>query len=177
MAILAAEEDPVRVLPPGEVGLLAVHRSDPGLMLGYWRSPDEEALVYRGEWFCGGDLAHMDEEGYIWFHGRHDDLLNPMGYRVSPLEIENVLSLHPMVQDVAASELKVAADVKILAAFVVPRGRGDERALLDWAKDHLASYKLPRKVVFVDHLPRTKNGKLLRRELPRTIDDNGGENA
>ena len=65
-------------------------------------------------------------------------------------------------------------DVKILAAFVVPHGRGDERVLLDWAKQHLAAYKLPRKVAFVDHLPRTKNGKLLRRELPRRLDDIGG---
>ena len=85
VAILAAEEDTPRELPPGEVGLLAVHRSDSGLMLGYWRRPEEEALVYRGEWFCGGDLARVDEDGYVWFHGRHDDILNPMGYRLSPL--------------------------------------------------------------------------------------------
>jgi acyl-coenzyme A synthetase/AMP-(fatty) acid ligase len=81
VAILATDEDAPRELPPGKTGLLAVHRSDPGLMLGYWRRPEEEALVYRGEWFCGGDLAHMDEDGYVWFHGRHDDILNPMGYR------------------------------------------------------------------------------------------------
>jgi acyl-coenzyme A synthetase/AMP-(fatty) acid ligase len=174
VAILATDEDAPRQLPPGEVGLLAVHRSDPGLMLGYWRRPEEEVLVYRGEWFCGGDLAHIDEDGYVWFHGRHDDILNPMGYRLSPLEIEGVLSLHPMVQEVAVAEVAVTRDVKILAAFVVPHGRGDEKALLDWAKQHLAAYKLPRKVAFVDHLPRTKNGKLLRRELPRDLNVIGG---
>jgi acyl-coenzyme A synthetase/AMP-(fatty) acid ligase len=175
VAILAADEDAPRELPPGEVGLLAVHRSDPGLMLGYWRRPEEEALVYRGEWFCGGDLAHIDDDGYVWFHGRHDDILNPMGYRLSPLEIEGVLSLHPLVQEVAVAEVSVTPDVKILAAFVVPHGRGDETALLGWAKQHLAAYKLPRKVVFVDHLPRTKNGKLLRRELPHSLEQTGGE--
>ena len=128
VAILAAEEDTPRELPPGEVGLLAVHRSDSGLMLGYWRRPEEEALVYRGEWFCGGDLAHIDEDGYVWFHGRHDDILNPMGYRLSPLEIEGVLSQHPLVQEVAVAELAVTPDVKILAAFVVPHGRGDRES-------------------------------------------------
>jgi acyl-coenzyme A synthetase/AMP-(fatty) acid ligase len=164
------EESAARALTtPGDVGLLAVHRSDPGLMLGYWRRPEEEALVYRGEWFCGGDLAAFDDDGYVWFHGRHDDILNPMGYRLSPLEIETVLARHPMVHEVAVGEVSLASEVKILAAFVVPEGAGDEGVLLDWAKHHLATYKLPRKVAFVDHLPRTHNGKLLRRELPRSL--------
>jgi len=156
----------VSELLAGEIGLLAVHRSDPGLMLGYWRRPEEEALVYRGEWFCGGDLAHLDEDGYVWFHGRHDDILNPMGYRLSPLEIETVLAHHPSVQEVAVGELSISDDVTVLAAFVVPHGQGDGPELLDWARDHLATYKMPREVVFLDHLPRTKNGKLLRRDLP-----------
>ncbi|SUS06770.1 AMP-dependent synthetase and ligase [uncultured Defluviicoccus sp.] len=167
----AAVMQPVRELPACAIGLLAVHRSDPGLMLGYWRRPEEEALVYRGEWFCGGDLASIDADGYVWFHGRHDDILNPMGYRLSPLEIEGVLAHHPMVHEVAVGELAAGEGVHILAAFVVPHGAGDERQLLDWSKDHLATYKQPRMVVFVDHLPRTRNGKLLRRELPRQIED------
>ena len=126
-------------------------------MLGYWRRPEEEALVYRGEWFCGGDLAHLDDDGYVWFHGRNDDILNPMGYRLSPLEIEGVLARHPMVQEVAVGELAVSAEVKILAAFVVPQGEADEAVLIEWARQHLATYKQPRKVVFVDHLPRIAN--------------------
>lgn len=169
IAILAAHEEAPRELPAGEVGLLAVHRSDPGLMLGYWNRPEEEALVWRGEWFCGGDLAHLDEDGYVWFHGRHDDILNPMGYRLSPLEIESVLARHPMVQEVAVTELTVGPEVKILAAFVVANGKGDGAALLAWAADHLASYKLPRQVVFVDQLPHNRSGKLMRRKLPQSL--------
>lgn len=162
-------------LPPGEVGLLAVHRSDPGLMLGYWRRPEEEAMVYRGEWFCGGDLAHIDDDGYVWFHGRNDDILNPMGYRLSPLEIETALDRHPLVHEVAVTELAVSPGVNILAAFVVPHGSGphgqrDEALILNWAREHLATYKVPRKIVFVEHLPRTRNGKLLRRDLPQWIE-------
>ncbi len=157
-------------LPAGQAGLLAVHRSDPGLMLGYWRRPEEEALVFRGEWFCGGDMAHLDADGYVWFHGRHDDILNPGGFRLSPLEIEGVLAHHPMVHEVAVSEVSVSPEVRILAAFVVPEGAADEAALLAWAKEHLASYKLPRRVVFVPQLPRNRAGKLLRRDLPATVD-------
>jgi len=166
----AADGSAVEVAP-GDVGLIAVHRSDPGLMLGYWRRPDEESLVYRGEWFCGGDLAHMDRDGYIWLHGRHDDIVNPGGYRLSPLEIETALEQHPMVHEVAVGELALSAELKILAAFVVAEGAPDERALLEWASAHLAAYKVPKRVVFVAQLPRNRAGKLLRRDLPATLDD------
>jgi acyl-coenzyme A synthetase/AMP-(fatty) acid ligase len=71
-------------LGPGEVGLLAVHKTDPGLMLGYHERPEEDARTSRGEWFCGGDLARMDPDGYVWFEGRNDELMNSFGYRVSP---------------------------------------------------------------------------------------------
>ncbi len=153
-------------LPAGETGLLAVHRSDPGLMLGYWRRPEEEALVWRGEWFAGGDLAHFDQDGYLWFHGRNDDILNTQGYRLSPLEIERTLEHHPDIADVAVGELSVSTGLKLLTAFVVPHHAGvSEGALLDWAAAHLATYKRPRKIIFLDKLPRTANGKLLRREL------------
>ena len=157
-------------LPPGEIGLLAVHRSDPGLMLGYWNRPDEEALVYRGDWFIGGDLAHFDADGYLIYHGRNDDVMNAMGYRVSPLEVEHCLSQHPAVAEVAVTELRVREEVSVIAAFVVPRDPDepdglDAAPLLAYAHAHLAAYKCPREIIFTDALPRTANGKVLRREL------------
>ena len=156
-----------RPLPAGETGLLAVHRSDPGLMLGYWRRPEEEAQVRRGEWFAGGDLAHLDADGYLWFHGRNDDILNTHGYRLSPLEIERVLEHHPAIADVAVGEVAVSAGLTVLAAFVVPHHTGTgEAEILDWAASRLAAYKRPRAVIFLEKLPRTANGKLRRRELP-----------
>ena len=156
-------------LPAGEVGLLAVHRSDPGLMLGYWRRPDEEAEVYRGEWFIGGDLASFDDDGYMHYHGRADDLMNAMGYRVSPQEVEAALSSHPDVQEVAVTELHIREDVSIVAAFVIPKeaSEPDAASILKWAGERLAAYKCPREVIFVDNLPRTANGKVMRRALAR----------
>lgn len=156
-------------LPPGEVGMLAVHRSDPGLMIGYWNRPDETEMVERGPWFVGGDLASFDDQGYVHYHGRNDDVMNAMGYRVSPLEVEHCLSHHPLVSEVAVGELSVRDDVSVIAAFVVPSDpdEADAAPLFEYARRHLARYKCPREIVFVDRLPRTKNGKVLRRELGR----------
>lgn len=167
IAILPAEGPDDVPLPPGEVGLLAVHRTDPGLMLGYWNRPDEEGLVYRGEWFVGGDLAAMDKEGYVWFHGRNDDVMNAMGYRVSPEEVERSLAVHPDVSEVAVTELAVREGVKIIAAFVVPRDpdEADAGPILSFAAERLAPYKRPREIIFARELPRTANGKVLRRRL------------
>ena len=149
------------------VGLLAVHRSDPGLMLGYWNRPEEEALVYRGEWFAGGDLAAIDEEGYVWYHGRNDDVMNAMGYRVSPGEVEAALATHPAVAEVAVTELAVREGVKVIAAFVVPKDpdEADAQPILAFAEEKLAAYKRPREVIFANELPRTANGKVQRRRL------------
>ncbi len=159
-------------LPPGETGLLAVHRSDPGLMLGYWNQPEEEKSVYRGEWFIGGDLVHFDADGYMIYHGRNDDVMNAMGYRVSPLEVEHCLSRHPAVAEVAVTELTVREGVSVIAAFVVPRDPDepdgmDAAPLLAHAHEHLAAYKCPREIIFTDSLPRTANGKVRRRDLAR----------
>jgi acyl-coenzyme A synthetase/AMP-(fatty) acid ligase len=163
----APHDGNVEPLPPGETGLLAVHRSDPGLMLGYWRRPEEEEDVYRGEWFTGGDLASFDADGYLWFHGRADDVMNAMGYRVSPQEVEAALAGHPDIADVAVAEKRVREDVSVIAAFVVLKeGRMRNTAsILAHAEAQLAAYKRPREVVFIDNLPRTANGKLMRRAL------------
>ena len=161
-------------LSVGEVGLLAVHRSDPSLMIGYWNRPEEDDVVYRGEWFTGGDLASIDADGYVWFEGRNDDVMNAMGYRVSPLEVETVLAQHPTVAEVAVTELHVRDDVSVIAAFVVPREAEipDAAELLAFAHERLAAYKCPREVVFVETLPRTANGKVTRRQLPGLIRGN-----
>jgi acyl-coenzyme A synthetase/AMP-(fatty) acid ligase len=154
-------------LPAGTAGLLAVHRNDPGLMLGYWRRPEEEAEVMRGEWFVGGDLALIDTDGYVAHLGRADDIMKALGYRVAPQEVEAVLARFPGVAEVACAEVRVGADVTVIGAFVVPaEGAAIEATdLLAHAARHLAPYKCPREVRFVPALPRTANGKVMRRAL------------
>lgn len=162
-------EDGTEPLPAGETGLLAVHRSDPGLMLGYWQRPEEEAAVMRGDWFVGGDLAQFDADGWLWFHGRNDDVMNALGYRVSPLEVEKALADCPGVLEAAVAETRVRADVSVITAFVVPRPGAvlDEAAVLDHCGRHLAAYKCPRRVIVVDQVERTANGKVSRKAMAR----------
>jgi acyl-coenzyme A synthetase/AMP-(fatty) acid ligase len=154
-------------LPAGTEGLLAVHRSDPGLMLGYWQRPQEEAPVYRGDWFVGGDLAVIDAEGYVFHRGRANDLMKALGYRVSPLEVEAALAEHPSVAEVACAEVRVRADVTIIAAFVVTYAgiQAEAGEIERFAAERLAAYKRPRAIVFVEALPRTANGKIMRQAL------------
>lgn len=157
-------------VPPGETGLLAIHRTDPGLMLGYWRRPDEDAAVFRDDWFVTSDLVGLDADGYVWFHGRADDVMNAGGYRVSPLEVEAALAVHPAVAEVAAAEHEVRDGVRIIGAWVVPRpgvaaDAALAQAILAEAAEGLAAYKRPREVFFVAALPRTPNGKVARRLL------------
>jgi acyl-coenzyme A synthetase/AMP-(fatty) acid ligase len=166
-------------LPAGETGLLAIHRSDPGLMLGYWRRPEEDAATTRGDWFVSGDLASFGNDGYVWLHGRADDVMNAGGYRVSPSEVEAALADHPAVADVGVAEHAVREGVTIIAAFVVTRSDAepDAGALLRHAAQRLAAYKRPREVFFVDALPRSPNGKLLRRNLPALVPTRGQAHA
>jgi acyl-coenzyme A synthetase/AMP-(fatty) acid ligase len=154
-------------LPPGEEGLIAVHRSDAGLMLGYWKRPDEEREVYRGEWFTGGDLGVMDEDGYITHTGRANDIMKALGYRVAPQEVEAVLLQLPEVAEVACAEVHVRASVSVIGAFIVlkPGAHLSAETVKAYAGEHLAAYKCPREVVFLEALPRTANGKVKRNAL------------
>jgi acyl-coenzyme A synthetase/AMP-(fatty) acid ligase len=154
-------------LGPCEEGLLAVHRSDPGLMLGYWNRPDEEREVLRGEWFAGGDIAMIDDDGYVHHRGRANELMKALGYRVSPLEVEAALAQHPAIAEVACAEMRVRADVSVIVAFVVaqPGAAPDTADIERFAAERLAEYKRPRRIEFVDSLPRTPNGKVKRAAL------------
>lgn len=161
--------DATRPLPSGTAGLLAAHRSDPGLMLGYWRRPEEERAVYRGDWFVGGDLATIDDDGYVWFHGRADDIIKSFGYRLSPVEIEAALATHPSVAEAAVVAVPVAEEKTLVVAAIVPQEGAviGEPALRRHAEQHLAGYKRPHEYRLVEALPRTRNGKVQRSALAR----------
>ncbi len=156
--------------PPGETGVMAVHRDEPGLMLGYWNRPDEEREALRGEWFVSGDLVEFDAAGYVWLHGRADEIMNAGGYRVAPAEVERCLLSHPRIAEAAVAE-RPGRDpgTTIVKAYVVPRDgppAPSEAEILEHCARHLASYKRPRAVVTLAALPRNANGKLVRASLP-----------
>ncbi len=154
-------------LPANSTGLIGVHRSDPALMLEYWSDKGEFEKSLRGDWFCGGDLGQIDEEGYFWFCGRNDDIMNAQGYRVSPLEVEQALMQHCAVAEAAVAEIKVREDLSIIVGFVVVEENhavsGNE--LKDFLREHLADYKCPKQILTISSLPRSSNGKLIRRQL------------
>jgi acyl-coenzyme A synthetase/AMP-(fatty) acid ligase len=160
---------------PSKPGLIAVHRTDPGLMLGYWNREAEERAMYRGDWFLGGDAGVMDEEGYITHLGRTTDVMNAGGYRVSPFEVEGELAQHPNVQEVAVTECVIREGVSIIAAFVVLRSgcAADAHALKHFASTRLAAYKCPKEIVFAESLPKTSNGKMQRALLRESLKAHG----
>lgn len=153
-------------VPRGTEGLLAVARHDPGLMLGYWRQPEETEAAFRGDWFLTGDRAAMTPDGAILHRGRADDVMNAGGYRVGPAEVEAVLAAHPGVADAAAVEVPVRADVTVIAAVYVPQDAPvPEAELAAHCAARLARYKCPRIFRAVASLPRDNNGKLVRRRI------------
>ena len=149
----------------GAPGTIAVHRDDPGLMLGYLGQPEDTAARFRGDWFLTGDQGVMDPAGHISYLGRDDDMMNAGGYRVSPMEVEAALSHFPGLTHVAATEIEVKADARIIVAFYTAPEPLDEAELKAFAAQHLARYKQPRAYVRLDALPTGANGKVQRRAL------------
>ncbi len=150
-----------------ETGLLCVHRDEPGLMLRYWNRPEETRGAFRGPWFMTGDRMRKDSDGYFWYEGRADDLMNAFGYRVAPEEVERVLLEHPNVQEVAVTEREIRPGVCLIAAFIVPHdpARFNEEDLASFAAASLAGYKQPKIYKALQQLPRTPTGKVRRQML------------
>ena len=156
----------------GEEGMIALPENDPGKFIGYWRQPEETARMHRNGFFLTGDYARRDEDGYIWFSGRRDDIINTFGYRVSPYEIERVMKTHPAIADCVAIGQRISRDKTLVAICVVPQPgqRLDPQALLQFGEAHLAGYKRPRLIHLMEEYPRTRNGKVIRRTLERMIE-------
>jgi len=150
-----------------EEGMLCIPKGDPALMLRYWKQPDETTRCFNGDWFLTGDYARRDADGYVWFLGRRDDLINSFGYRVAPMEVERVLKDHPSVLDAAAVGEQVAPEKVLVVAYVIarPGTELDPNDVQAYARARLAAYKAPRIVYVVEDFPRTRNGKVQRRGL------------
>ncbi len=146
-------------------GVLAISDRDNGLMLSYWGAQDDTATRFRGEWFLTGDTVSMAPSGALTYLGRQDDMMNAGGIRVSPIEVETVMTTHPLIQECAAAEVKIKADVTVIAAFFTSDGEISDVELNKHAAARLAEYKRPRLFVRVDELPKGANNKILRRAL------------
>lgn len=155
----------------GDEGTIAIHRDDPGLMLGYLGEPEETAARFAGDWFLTGDRAVMAKDGQITYLGRDDDMMNAGGFRVSPIEVEQCLNALPGITAAAAVEVLVKSGASIIVAFYTGPAALDETALHRYAEENLARYKQPRLYIHIDALPTGANGKLLRRKLRKQFED------
>ncbi len=158
-------------VPVGEEGMICVPDTDPGLFLSYWNLPDETEKYKHDNYFFTGDYAKYDADGYIWFLGRKDDIIKSFGYRVSPYEIERVYKGHPDVADCAAVAEELEKDKVLVVLYVILKPIATTTAddLVAFGKQHLAAYKAPKTVYLAHDFPRTKNGKILRKEISPTI--------
>jgi acetyl-CoA synthetase len=163
--------DTMQPVTVGEEGMICVKDNDPGLFLRYWNLDEETAKYKHDGYFFTGDYAKYDTDGYIWFLGRKDDIIKSFGYRVSPYEIERVYKGHPAVADCAAVGEELEKDKLLVVIYVIPKP--DETVspdeLLAYGKQHLAAYKSPKTVYLAKDFPRTKNGKILRKDISPNI--------
>lgn len=175
VALIDAAGEPVAA---GEIGEIALNRydihghPDPSLFLGYWRNETATAARYTADWCRTGDLAHADEEGYLWYDGRVDDMFKSAGYRIGPTEIENCLTAHPAVANAAIIPKPDPERGTLIKAFVVLTPAYADHAaayltelLQDHIQRHLAPYESPQEIEFVATLPMTTTGKLQRSVL------------
>ncbi|NOT64690.1 MAG: acyl-CoA synthetase [Methylotenera sp.] len=155
----------------GEEGMISVPLDDPGVFLRYWNLDEETAKYKHDGYFFTGDYAKYDDDGYIWFLGRKDDIIKSFGYRVSPYEIERVYKGHPDVADCAAVGEELEKDKLLVVIYVIlkPEAKTTPDDLLAFGKQHLAAYKAPKTVYLAQDFPRTKNGKILRKDISPSI--------
>ncbi len=168
--ICAIIDDDGNELPPGEAGHIACKRPHPVMLLEYLNKPEATRDKFIGDWLITGDTGHMDEDGYYWFHGRADDVITSSGYRIGPGEIEDALLKHDAVQMVAAIGVPDPIRTEIVKAFVilVPGIEPTEQLadeLRDSVRNRLAKHEVPKMIEFVESLPMTTTGKIMRREL------------
>ena len=159
-----------------EEGMICIGLDNPGLFLEYWNKEEETSEVKRNGYFFTGDYAKKDKEGYIWFLGRKDDIINTFGFRVSPHEIERVIKVHDKVDDCVALGLNVDANKTIPVIVILASktlSQEEKKEILEYGQKNLAKYKAPREIYVLDEYPKTKNGKVLRKDLLKEIEKIG----
>jgi acetyl-CoA synthetase len=165
-------DDDGNVLPTGTTGNVGLKHPDPVMFLEYWRNPQATRDKLAGDWFLTGDLGKKDDDGYFWFVGREDDVITSSGYRIGPGEIEDCLIRHSSVALAAAVGIPDAVRTEIIKAFIVlkPGFNADEELEADirkYVRNRLAAHEYPREIEFVQELPMTATGKIIRKDLKK----------
>ncbi|MFP6562676.1 acyl-CoA synthetase [Paraburkholderia sp. B3] len=173
---VAIVDDAGRVLPDETIGNIAVGAPDPVMFLGYWRNEAATREKFRGRWLLTGDQGTRDAAGYFRFVGRDDDVITSAGYRIGPGAIEDTLMKHPAVCMAAVVGAPDAARTEVVVAFVVLNAghTGDEalvREIQQHVRTRLAAHEYPRRIHFVESLPLTATGKVMRRSLRDRLAD------
>lgn len=166
--------DPDKELAVGEIGELII--KSPSNMQSYWQLPEATESTIRDGWLYTGDIARMDEDGYFFIEDRKKDMIIAGGYNIYPREVEEVLAMHPAVQEVAVGGVQDPRRGETVKAWVV-RQPGDNTSadeIKEWSKTQLAAYKYPRHIEFRDELPKSTVGKVLKRELIRQEKEKAG---
>jgi len=164
-------------LGPGIRGILATRRGDPSLFLEYWNKPGLTEESFAGEWHLSGDVVYRTGDGYYYFCARDDDLIMSAGYRISPFEVESAVNMHPAVLEsaaVASPDETRGVVVKVFISLNEGYEPGEELAedIRLFAKKAIAPYKQPRRIEFVEELPKTASGKIKRKMLREKERDN-----
>jgi acetyl-CoA synthetase len=167
---VAIVDDAGRELPPGAEGNIGIRAPDPVMFLGYWHNSEATREKFAGEYLVTGDIGVLDDEGFVRFVGRNDDVITSAGYRIGPGPIEDCLLGHPAVRMAAVVGIPDATRTEIVKAFIVlNEGFAPCDALVRDIQDHvkakLAAHEYPRAIAFVDSLPMTPTGKIIRRAL------------
>jgi len=155
---------------PGRVGIIALRPDFPSMMRSYWRRPEAYASKFRDGWYLTGDRASIDDDGYFWFVGRDDDVINTGGHLVGPFEIESAMLEHPAVAESAAVAKPDAVNMEVVKSFVVlkpgfPPSDDLELEIMNSLRRRLSPLAMPQEIAFVPGLPKTRSGKILRRVL------------
>jgi acetyl-CoA synthetase len=155
---------------PGIVGLIALKPGWPSMMRAYWRNPEVYKSKFQNGWYICGDRASIDEEGYYWFVGRDDDVINTGGHLVGPFEIESALLEHPAVAESAAVAKPDPVNMEVVKAFVALKKGYEvtddlELEIMNFIRKRLSPLAMPQEIEFVQSLPKTRSGKIMRRVL------------
>ena len=180
--VCAIIDDDGNEVPPGTEGHIACKRPHPVMLLEYLNKPEATRDKFIGDWLITGDVGHMDEDGYFWFHGRGDDVITSSGYRIGPGEIEDALLKHEAVQMAAAIGVPDPVRTEVIKAFIIPApGTTPSDALAEelreFVRSRLARHEVPKMIEFVDALPMTTTGKIMRRELREQEKQRASESA